>query len=176
MYVPHTSRLITTMPIRFGQIFREKGFDFRACCSKTVPVDPVEWKLMKNGTECGSYATVPASRYPLLNYRGEVPLESTFAGIQMLNLKALLCLMIKGRASNELRAWRKTLLGSVAMMAARTKRRTDAKTLLGSATMNAARTERSIDVNLMKMESDGGDYSNENGIKNDVNLIMPSRW
>ena len=62
------------------------------------------------------------------------------------------------------------------MMAARTKRRTDAKTLLGSATMNAARTERSIDVNLMKMKSDGGDYSNEKGIKNDVNLIMPSRW
>ena len=46
------------------------------------------------------------------------------------------------------------------MMAARTKRRTDAKTLLGSATMNAARTERSIDVNLMKMESDGGDNGN----------------
>ena len=77
---------------------------------------------------------------------------------------------------DELRAWRKTLLGSVAMMAARTKRRTDAKTLLGSATMSAARTERSIDVNLMKMKSDGGDYSNEKGIKNDVNLIMPSRW
>ena len=46
------------------------------------------------------------------------------------------------------------------MMAARTKRRTDAKTLLGSATMNTARTERSIDVNLMKIESDGGDNSN----------------
>ena len=158
MYVPHTSRLITTMPIRFGQIFREKGFDFRACCSKTVPVDPVEWKLMKNGTECGSYATVPASRYPLLNYRGEVSLESTFAGIRMLNLKAL-----PDEKKDELRAWRKTLLGSVAMMAARTKRRTDAKTLLGSATMKAARTKRRTDANVMKMESDGGDNSTAKG-------------
>ena len=85
---------------------------------------------MKSGIECGSYATVSASRYPLLNYRGEVPLESTFAGIQMLNLKAL-----PDKKKDELRAWRKTLLGSVAMMAARTKRRSDAKTLLGSATM-----------------------------------------
>ena len=75
----------------------EKGFDFRACCSKIVPVDPVEWKLMKNGTECGSYATVSASRYPLLNYRGEVSLESTFAGIRMLNLKARTSLEHGGR-------------------------------------------------------------------------------
>ena len=89
MYMSHTSSLITTMPIRFGQIFREKGFDFQACCSIIVPVDPVEWKLMKNGTERGFYATVSASRYLLLNYRGEVPPESTFAGIRMLNLKAL---------------------------------------------------------------------------------------
>ena len=158
MYVSHTSRLITTKPIRFGQIFRGKGFHFWACCSIIVPVDPIEWKLIKNGTKCGFYATVSALRYPLLNYRGEVPLESTFAGIQMLNLKAL-----PDGNKDELRAWRKTLLGSVAMMAARTKRRTDAKTLLGSATMNAARTERRIDANLMKIESDGGDNSKEEG-------------
>ena len=93
---------------------------------------------MKNGTERGFYATVSALRYPLLNYRGEVPLESTFAGIRMLNLKAL-----PDEKKDELRAWRKTLLGSVAMMAARTKRRTDA--------------------NVMKMESDGGDNSKAKG-------------
>ena len=89
MYMSHTSSLITTMPIRFGQIFREKGFDFWACCSIIVPVDPFEWKLIKNGTERGFYASISASRYPLLNYRGEVSLESTFAGIRMLNLKTL---------------------------------------------------------------------------------------
>ncbi len=104
MYVSHTS------PIRFGQILREKGFYLRACCSIIVPVDPVEWKLMKNGTKRDFYATVSALRYPLLNYRGEVPLESTFAGIQMLNLKAL-----PDEKKDKLRAWRKTLLGSVAM-------------------------------------------------------------
>ena len=152
MYVSHTS------PIRFGQIFRGKGFHFWAYCSIIVPVDPVEWKLMKNGTERDFYATVSALRYPLLNYRGEVPPESTFAGIRMLNIKAL-----PDEKKDELRAWRKTLLGSVAMMAARTKCRTDAKTLLGSATMNAARTERSIDANLMKIESDGGDNSKVKG-------------
>ena len=113
---------------------------------------------MKNGTGCGLYATVSASRYPLLNYRGEVPLESTFAGIRMLNLKAL-----PDEKKDELRACRKTLLGNVAMMAARTKPRTDVKTLLGSITMNAARTERRIDANLMKIESDGGDNSKEKG-------------
>ena len=65
-YVTHLSldNIDANLKVMIAQIWADCpgiGFDFQACCSLIVSVNPVEWKLMKNGTERGFYVMVSAS-------------------------------------------------------------------------------------------------------------------
>ena len=59
-YVTHTS-LDNNNANQIWADLLGKGFDFQACCSLIVLVNPVGKQLMKNGTNCGFDAMIPAS-------------------------------------------------------------------------------------------------------------------